>query len=503
MNFQHEASAHDTTDTGPTPLRQFVVREHLATPIGAFVVVALAVGTLFAVLTPALTGYDEGQHVLRAWQLSSGHVRPSEGVDRDGQRGLGGVVPSDLRAQMRQIFVDGVEPGRASRAFAHMRDRAPTSPSASDPGAFEISSAAVYAPVPYLPAAVTLRVARTLDLSLFASVLLMRLAGLIAYVAIVAAAIHRIPNRKWLVAILALAPVCVVQASTVSADGVTIALSLLTVALAIRLGAMLPGAITKRDVAEVAVVVAALGLSKPPYFLIAALFVPTLWKQRRCLSSARLAVALVPGASAFAVWSAYSQSKFVPPVFAPVPGQYAYTGVDPSAQMRFVRSHPIDFVHAVGRTISRTWQSLLHDAVAQVPNWGIAGWIAVAIALATFAAIAWSAMPRRGGTDVCGELTEATSRPALRWALAGTAAVLTATIFLLAYTGWNQVGAPRIDAFQGRYLFVPVALIALAFGDTRVTSSQNDTIGILQLIALTFVGASSIVTLLMMFVRFY
>lgn len=501
MNLPDLRSAQSATVAAAAPMRQFVLREHLATPLGAFVALALALGTLFAMLTPALTGYDEGQHVLRAWQLSSGHIRPSEGVDADGQRGLGGVVPSDLRAQMRQLFVDGVLPGQASRSFRHVRDRAPVAPSASNPGTFEISSAAVYAPVPYLPAAVALRVARTLDLSLLASVLLMRLAGLIVYVVIVARAIQRIPNRKWLLAILALAPVCVVQASTVSADGLTIALSLLTVALAIRLAAMLPGAVSTRDLAEVAVVVTALGLSKPPYFLIAALFVPTLWKRRRSISSAaRLGAALIPGAGAFLAWSAYSQSRFVPPVFAPVPGQYAYTGVDPSEQMRFVQSHPIDFLQAVGRTVSRTWQSLVHDAVAQVPHWSIAGWIAVAIALATIASIVWCAIPRRGGAHQ----THSAGNATMRWSLLGTATVITGTIFLLAYTGWNQVGAPRIDAFQGRYLFVPIALIALAFGDTRnATDTRQHSAGVAHVIAPAVVGAASFVTLVAMFVRFY
>jgi uncharacterized membrane protein len=34
-------------------------------------------------------------------------------------------------------------------------------------------------------------------------------------------------------------------------------------------------------------------------------------------------------------------------------------------------------------------------------------------------------------------------------------------VFYLAYAGWNAVGAPRIDEFQGRYLLPVVALITL------------------------------------------
>ena len=40
--------------------------------------------------------------------------------------------------------------------------------------------------------------------------------------------------------------------------------------------------------------------------------------------------------------------------------------------------------------------------------------------------------------------------------------VLFVVLFLLAYAGWNAVGAPRSDEFQGRYLYPLVALLVLA-----------------------------------------
>jgi uncharacterized membrane protein len=43
----------------------------------------------------------------------------------------------------------------------------------------------------------------------------------------------------------------------------------------------------------------------------------------------------------------------------------------------------------------------------------------------------------------------------------GLAALTVFVSLLLAYIGWNALHAPRIDGFQGRYLLLVLALIAL------------------------------------------
>jgi hypothetical protein len=48
--------------------------------------------------------------------------------------------------------------------------------------------------------------------------------------------------------------------------------------------------------------------------------------------------------------------------------------------------------------------------------------------------------------------------------LAAIAAATFLALTLLAYTGWNAVGSPRIEAFQGRYLLplLPIVIVAVA-----------------------------------------
>ena len=70
-------------------------------------------------------------------------------------------------------------------------------------------------------------------------------------------------------------------------------------------------------------------------------------------------------------------------------------------------------------------------------------------------------------------------------------------VFLLAYTGWNQVAAPRIDAFQGRYLFLPLALLIFSIAPVRQKYDLGKPVAIRSLIlrtapALACAGAAAI-----------
>ena len=477
---------------------RFVVREQFATPVGAFVTVALIVGSLFALLTPAFTGYDEGQHFLRSWQLSNAHLTAIHGTDAEGRPELGEMMPADLRSKSLALFYDAFRPGQASLAFRHMRDAAP-----SGPNKFEgFASAAVYPPAPYLPAVLAIRAARSLGLSVLATVLLARVAMLMAYIGLVAFALRRIPYHHWLLAVLALAPVCIFQAAMISADGITIALAFVVIALAIRSFATDVGNLRTRDYVEVTLATLALGLGKPPYITCIALLLPAIWKHRSARYGMRLGASMLPGVLVCIGWTAYAQSVYIPPIYASVEGQYAYHGVDASRQLRFLESHPWSLFAVVGRTIGRTWRKLLHDAVGQVAGWQIPTAFAVAGTVITFGAIALAALqPAHARRSARGSELQPIEAPVCstsrRVIMAVTGVCTAMGVFLLAYTGWNQVAAPRIDAFQGRYLFLPLALLIFSIAPVRQKYDLGKPVAIRSLIlrtapALACAGAAAI-----------
>jgi hypothetical protein len=56
----------------------------------------------------------------------------------------------------------------------------------------------------------------------------------------------------------------------------------------------------------------------------------------------------------------------------------------------------------------------------------------------------------------------------------GVAGGLFVSLLFLAYVGWNAVAAPRIDAFQGRYLLPVVAVLVVVATPALTARSRAD-----------------------------
>jgi uncharacterized membrane protein len=327
----------------------------------------------------------------------------------------------------------------------------------------DFAAAAVYPPVPYIPSAIGIRVGRLLGASPFLLVLLARLADLAAFIALVALAIRRLPTRGWVLAILALAPVAVFQAATVSADVVTTALAILVVADAIALMARPVDDVPRALVVETVVVTLALALCKQPYFLAAALLLLPAWRHRRSLGAVFGATLAFGGVLALA-WTRWANDHYLAPNFLPpsIGGHrnYANNNVQPTPQIEYLQHHPFAFVSAVGRTVTDHGVKTLHDMMVQITFWHVPGWLAFLVGFGVVVVIALDTEPLAGG------------RPLRVYALSLAAVTVVVSLFL-AYVGWNSLRAPRIDGFQGRYLAVMIAIVALVIRGSRATPRPN------------------------------
>jgi uncharacterized membrane protein len=269
---------------------------------------------------------------------------------------------------------------------------------------------------------------------------------------------------------VALLPVTVFQAAMISADGITIALALLVVALALDVAATPRGEVTKGRLVEIALATVALGLAKPPYILFAlALAIPIRRHGGRVARA--VAGALGAGFAAAAAWGVYASSVYVtlplaPGYVGPLTRFSVFTHVDQRRQRSYVVHHPFRFLRAIGRTLSTYWTDLLHQVVAQVSLWTVP----VAIVVVAFGIVAVSAAIPEGGPPA------STSRSLLgtrsRALLVAIALATFFALMVLAYLGWNALEAPRIDAFQGRYLLPTIPLLLLALPARRASTAE-------------------------------
>jgi uncharacterized membrane protein len=281
---------------------------------------------------------------------------------------------------------------------------------------------------------------------------LARLTQVLVFALLVTLAVRRIPRRKVVLAICAIAPVAVVQAGTVNADAISIAMTLLVIAEAFRLFSLDTDEIRPAHLVEAGAAVVVLALCKQPYLLVAGFLLLPIWKHRGRAALALFGSLGVAGVVALA-WSRWAQDHYVPPNNSAFAGDkrtsWAFVDVDPSQQFTYVREHPFSFLAAVGRTIEHMPGTLARDMFTQTGTWH-AGVILVSVAVAVLvAAVLVDAEPVPGGVR--------THVFALLIAL-----VLGLALFLFGYAGWNAVGAPRVDEFQGRYLMPVVAMLAIA-----------------------------------------
>jgi uncharacterized membrane protein len=412
-------------------------------------------GVAFALTLPPLAGADEGVHFLRAWHVSNGHAFAESGHRAgDPAPDLGARVPSGLYHGLGELLIDGqLSRTNARKVWSHVWDPAP----AGRPVFVDFAAAAVYPPVPYLPSAIGIRIGRLFGASPFFLVLLARLADLAAFIALVALAIRRLPTRAWVLAILALTPVAVFQAATVSADVVTTALALVVVADALALMARPVDDVPRALVVETVLVTLALALSKQPYFLAAALLLLPAWRHRRSLGAV-LGGTLAFGGLLALAWTHWANDRYLAPDFLPPSlgghPNYANNNVQPKPQLAYLQHHPWAFVSAVGRTVTDHGISIAHDVMVQIAFWHVPGLIAFLVAFGLVAVVVIDAGPLAGGR-------------AMRAFTLALAALTVVVSLFLAYVGWNALRAPRIDGFQGRYLAVVIAMVALVIRGAR------------------------------------
>jgi uncharacterized membrane protein len=412
-------------------------------------------GVAFALTLPPLAGADEGVHFLRAWYVSNGHAFAESGHRAgDPAPDLGAYVPSGLEHGLGTLLINGeLSRTNARKVWSHVRDPAPSGKNQF----VDFAAAAVYPPVPYIPSAIGIRVGRLLGASPFLLVLLARLADLAAFIALVALAIRRLPSRAWILAIIALTPVAIFQAATVSADVLTTALALLVVADALALMARPVDDVPRALVVETVLVTLALALSKQPYFLAAGLLLLPAWRHRRSIGAV-IGTTLAAGGVLALAWTHWANDHYLAPNFLPPSlgghANYANNNVQTKPQLAYLQHHPFSFFNVVGRTIGYHGVSIAHDVVVQITFWHVPGVIGVLVALGLVAVVVIDAEPLAGG------------RPMRAFGLA-LAAVTVAIALFLAYVGWNALRAPRIDGFQGRYLLVVAAMVALFIRGAR------------------------------------
>jgi uncharacterized membrane protein len=420
---------------------------------------ALLGGLAIAVLTPPFTGADEGQHFTRAFQLSGADILTHK---HHGE--YGSLLPHTFESEFKAIANASYKSRDHTAFLRYLGDPAPHGP----PTFVSSADAASYGPGAYVAYAVAIAIGRILGLSLLSLLYLARFAGVIFYASVLALAVRRLPIHKWALIACGLIPAALNQASTVSADGVTMVLSFLLVAEAVRL-TVDPPLRVRRLLVETAVAAVLLALVKPPYVAFAFLLLWPAWKHRATM--ARGLVGIVAGALALSfLWGSYQATHSVSQdnpalwLYGNKVTGFAFNHVAVGRQTVYVLAHPNDFVAAIWQTFVHQGLTFPNQLFGQLALYQLGGWlVVVCIALVLFAGTAANDpdplhLPVR-----------------FRILLVAVALGIGLAIFAIGYTNWNAYRAPRIDALPPRYFLplIPPLLIGLAPSRLRLLSPRR------------------------------
>ncbi len=410
----------------------------------AWLALALLVAWGLMRLIPAFQSPDENSHLLRADMIAHGQwTLRKDAPDEVGNQG--GYVDRHFMA-----FVLGMQ-----RIAGHDRDPDASAPALMDQASRQgwahqdmfvnVAGTGYYSPFIYLPHALGLRLARTLDLSMRASYELTRLLVALTALGLIAWA-WRILAPNPLTRALVLMPMAVFQILSPTIDGLSIALALLLAALFVAQGLAPKG---KPDLAQEWALYACTFLLVTSRTNLAPLLLLPLWLLARHFSGERL-LAWLALCAASAGWTLY--------------------GLATTADTRLLRAHstleiiafyavdPSEFVRLVARTLSDpdtgyfyaySFVGLLGWLDAAIPREAmVTVWCALAMALV---ATVWSTKYLR--RDI-----------GMRSVLLFAGLSSTILIFFALAISWNDYPVEIMGGVQGRYFIVPALLVSVAIG---------------------------------------
>jgi uncharacterized membrane protein len=422
-----------------------------------FAIAAFFLGNGFVFVNPPLKAPDEWAHFSRAYQVSRFQLLP---LQQDGI--LGGYIPvgiETLSKRFEKVSFDGVTVAEIIAA-RHI----PFDPSNVRFSYFP--NIAEYPWLPFIPQAIGIAVARIFSNSALATMYCGREANLIGYIVLTYAALTMMPDPRCRLTLelIALLPMSLYQAGSLSADGVTIATSLVVATIVWRL-TFLEAPASKFDLPMLFVSTICLSLTKLSYAPISllALMVPPkrLGGFRRYAAIA--GTLLLSNCLAVVLWMSQ---------FHGLPKVDLNPAVDPPQQERHLLHHPAKIIPLLISTTTTYGKEIAAGVI------GTFGWNEIMMPLilvAIYYALLLTSVGANGPPRYWRGAIVATCT-----AIFNFGAILTAF-----FIQCRPVGETAIAGLQGRY-FIPLLPLLIFFsGNKNITGTKFDKVLLIVAVLIT------------------
>lgn len=185
-------------------------------PTRLFLWMGLVFGTIYVFLIPPFQAPDEVHHFYRAYHLSEGNWMGEKTAD---QR-FGGELPQSLSTLSGQFRYLRYAPEKIT-SWKTIKEAAAISLASEQTIFLDFPNVAYYAPMPYVPQALVLKIGSLFEIPPLYLLYLTRLATLFIWLTIVYFALRILPFHQHTIAFLALLPASLVFHAGINADAVT------------------------------------------------------------------------------------------------------------------------------------------------------------------------------------------------------------------------------------------------------------------------------------------
>ena len=217
-------------------------------PQNVFLVFSLFFGIVFVFIVPPFMMIDEPAHFVRIYEITTGKIISTKYKITNPQTNKQELIVGNYYPQEIQILVNDFAETRLNsvtqqpiigkfKKFSskeilnhlniHLNENGPKS-------FLRLLGASSYSPIPYIPQIIGVFLAKVLNFPVLSFLYIARILNLITWIILIYNSIKITPIKKWLFCLLSLTPLCLFQASSLSADGMTTGLSFLYIALILK-----------------------------------------------------------------------------------------------------------------------------------------------------------------------------------------------------------------------------------------------------------------------------
>ncbi|MGD0388686.1 MAG: DUF2142 domain-containing protein [Tepidisphaeraceae bacterium] len=400
-----------------------------------FAIAAFLLGNGFVFVNPPLKAPDEWAHFARAYQVSRLQLLPRQ------QHGtLGGYIPVGIETLAKRFEMVAFDGASVVKILDGRRIPFDT----SDVTFAYFPSIARYPWLPFVPQALGIAFARLCVHSALATMYFGREANLIGYIALVYAALRLTPSPqcRTTLALIALLPMSLHQAASLSNDATTIAMAIVVSAAVWRLS-FLEGPASKSDLFLLFISTICLSFTKLVYSLtsLLVLMIPAKRLGGRRRHASIVGMILFCNCMTVVLW--VSQFPSLPRI-NPDPS------INPPQQVQYLLHHPGKIAPLLVST------AITHGKGIATGVIGMFGWNEIMMPM-VLVVIYYALLLTSVGAD---------GRPRYwRGAIVAvsTAIVEVAAILTTLYLEWTPVGERAVIGLSGRY-FIPLLPLAIFLG---------------------------------------